>query len=187
MSVTFYASGEAEAAESPRLNLSNNQARDFFRWLGLPVNDLCGSMWAEDLAERVRRVLHPAVVAVSGQWPAVLSLPAALLPGGGMRCAMTSQRLRCRWRRSRSMQRCIVYPPGVGSRDTRTIRRGCTPLSSPGGSRTRLPVRGRCPLPAPKSAAPLSPGWVLRGVVRGMRRGLACEKTRLFLAQEACI
>lgn len=64
MSVTFYASGEAESAESPRLNLSNNQARDFFRWLGLPANDLCGSMWAEDLAERVRRVLHPEVVAV---------------------------------------------------------------------------------------------------------------------------
>jgi hypothetical protein len=36
----------------------------------------------------------------------------------------------------------------------RTIRRGCTPLSSPGGSRTRLPVRGRCPLPAPRARLP---------------------------------
>jgi hypothetical protein len=77
MSVTFYASGEAEAAESPRLNLSNNQARDFFRWLGLPANDLCGSMLAAELAERIRRVLHPAVVDVGdeGKPPVELTHP----------------------------------------------------------------------------------------------------------------
>ena len=67
MSVTFYASGEAGSAESPKLNLSNTQARNFLRWLGLPANDLCGSMWAEDLAVRLRRVLHPAVVMVADE------------------------------------------------------------------------------------------------------------------------
>lgn len=67
MSVTFYASGDAVSAASLQLNLSNTQARDFLQWLGLPANDLCGSMWAEDLAERLRRVLHPAVVAVGDE------------------------------------------------------------------------------------------------------------------------
>ena len=42
------------------------------------------------------------------------------------------------------------------------------------------PREGALPPPRAKSAAPLSPRWVLRGVVRGNAEGLACEKTRLF-------
>jgi hypothetical protein len=62
MSVTFFASGASDAVDSPTLILTNNQARNFLHWLGLPSRELCGSMWAADLAERVRRVLHAAVV-----------------------------------------------------------------------------------------------------------------------------
>ena len=61
MSVTFFVSGDSDAVDPPTLILTNNQARDLLHWLGLPFRELCGSMWAADLAERIRRVLHPAV------------------------------------------------------------------------------------------------------------------------------
>jgi hypothetical protein len=62
--VTFCASGDSGEVDSPTLILTHNQARVFLHWLGLPSNELCGSMWASDLAARIRRVLHPAVVDV---------------------------------------------------------------------------------------------------------------------------
>jgi len=67
MSVTFFASGASDAVDSPTLILTNNQARNFLHWLGLPSRELCGSMWAADLAERIRRVLHPEVVDVGDE------------------------------------------------------------------------------------------------------------------------
>ena len=50
MSVTFFVSGDSDAVDPPTLILTNNQARDLLHWLGLPFRELCGSMWAADLA-----------------------------------------------------------------------------------------------------------------------------------------
>jgi hypothetical protein len=41
------------------LNIANDNARDFLRWLGLPDSDLCGDMPARQLAALLRRRLWP--------------------------------------------------------------------------------------------------------------------------------
>jgi hypothetical protein len=62
MSVTF-SIGLRVAAHLDRpdrfLNLANRNAADLLAWLGLPSEDLCGSLPARDLAARCRRRLWP--------------------------------------------------------------------------------------------------------------------------------
>jgi hypothetical protein len=83
MSVTFFVSGEPvepPGAGGHYLSLSNTQAREFLKWLGLSANELYGSMWAEDLAARIRRSQHPAVVGVGDEGKPLLEIPQE---GGG--------------------------------------------------------------------------------------------------------
>jgi hypothetical protein len=68
MSVTFYVAGApASPLDERSLILSNTQAVQLLRWLGLPCKDLYGNMWAGDLIPVIRRCLHPAVVEVGDQ------------------------------------------------------------------------------------------------------------------------